>query len=197
MRSKLTSWTTSSVSMLKIIPPADASRLTPPSKVFSPCRVEQNLISMKLHNILWIDNFLLIATTPTIMFKKKKIFSSLTAFAFIGLSTCTTIPQTASSGNSLTHGQVQMNIRVGQTTQSNILEAFGAPNITTIDGQGREVWTYQRHATVSRSSSGYATAILLGTSSSGFESSMRTMTLIIKFDRNKKVSDFKSMSSNF
>jgi hypothetical protein len=101
----------------------------------------------------------------------------------------------SASGNSgITHGKVQMNVVVGKTTQNDIIENFGSPNITTIDGQGREVWTYQRHATVSRSSNGYATAILLGGSTSGFESSMRTMTLIIKFNRNKVVSDFKSMS---
>jgi outer membrane protein assembly factor BamE (lipoprotein component of BamABCDE complex) len=97
----------------------------------------------------------------------------------------------------LTHGNVQMNLKVGVTTQTQVLETFGAPNITTIDGQGREVWTYQKHATVTKTSEGYATIILLGGSTSGFEQSSRTMTLIIKFGPDKVVQDFNSMSSSF
>ena len=111
-------------------------------------------------------------------------------------------PQPVTTRNSeLTHGNVQMNLKVGETTQTDVLEVFGAPNITSIDGSGREVWTYQRHATVSQSSSrsGYWTIILAGGggSSSGAETTTRTMTLIIKFDENKVVSDFSSRSSNF
>ena len=111
-------------------------------------------------------------------------------------------PQPVTTRNSeLTHGNVQMNLKVGETTKTDVLEVFGAPNITSIDGSGREVWTYQRHATVSQSSSrsGYWTIILAGGggSSSGAETTTRTMTLIIKFDENKVVSDFSSRSSNF
>lgn len=111
-------------------------------------------------------------------------------------------PQPVTTRNSqLTHGNVQMNLKVGETTQTDVLEVFGAPNITSIDGSGREVWSYQRHATVSQSSSrsGYWTIILAGGggSSSGAETTTRTMTLIIKFDENKVVSDFSSRSSNF
>ena len=90
-----------------------------------------------------------------------------------------------------------MNVVVGKTTQADILEAFGAPNITTISGDSQEVWTYQRHATIARSSGSHATAVLIGFSSSGFERSMRTMTFIVKFNKNKVVSDFKSMATNF
>ena len=103
--------------------------------------------------------------------------------------------------NQLTHGNVQLNVRVGVTTQAEILQVFGAPNITTIDGEGQEVWTYQRHATVAQTSasSNYWTVLLLGGSSqaAGFEQSSRTMTLIIKFDENDVVSDFRSRASSF
>jgi outer membrane protein assembly factor BamE (lipoprotein component of BamABCDE complex) len=88
-------------------------------------------------------------------------------------------------------------LKKGETTQAEVLEKFGAPNIATVDGQGNEVWTYQRHATVSRSSAGYATIVILGGGTSGFEQSSRTMTLIIKFDARKVVSDFNSMYSSF
>lgn len=111
-------------------------------------------------------------------------------------------PQPVTTRNSeLTHGNVQMNLKVGETTQTEVLEVFGAPNITSIDGSGREVWTYQRHATVSQSSSrgGYWTIVLAGGggTASGSETTSRTMTLIIKFDESKVVSDFNSRTSNF
>ena len=101
----------------------------------------------------------------------------------------------------LTHGNVQLNLKVGETDQAEVLEAFGAPNITTIDSQGREVWSYQRAAQASQSASNNNswTIILAGGSQSahGFESSSRMITLIIKFNKNKVVSDFRSRSSNF
>ena len=101
----------------------------------------------------------------------------------------------------LTHGNVQLNMAVGETTQAEVLEIFGAPNITTIDSQGREVWSYQRAASAQQSVSNenYWTIILAGGSNtaSGFESTSRMITLIIKFDETKVVSDFRSRSSNF
>lgn len=119
----------------------------------------------------------------------------------------------ADSANTLTHGMVQMTLKVGQTSQGEILEKFGAPNITSIDGSGQEMWVYDRHATVtSDSSSGFSIGMLIGAGGSdvagggglGFgkkksksSQSSRTMTLIIKFDDRKVVSDFRSRSSSF
>jgi outer membrane protein assembly factor BamE (lipoprotein component of BamABCDE complex) len=111
------------------------------------------------------------------------------------------MPQRPDKNSDLTHGNVQLNLHVGETTQTQVLEAFGAPNITSMDGSSQEVWTYQRQATVAESSSvnNYWTIILTGGSAraSGFEQTQRTMTLIIKFDANKVVSDFRSRSSEF
>ena len=103
--------------------------------------------------------------------------------------------------SALTQGNVQMNVKVGETTKAQILEVFGAPNITTRDGSSQEVWSYQRHATVSQSSSkeSFWTVLLAGggSSASGFSQTMRTMTLIIKFTPNDVVSDFRSRTSDF
>ena len=110
---------------------------------------------------------------------------------------CASTSSRPNDPSNLTQGAVQLYLKKGETTQADILEKFGAPNIATIDGQGNEVWTYQRHATVSKSSSSYGTLILLGGSSSGFEESSRTMTLIINFNSQKVVTDFKSMYSSF
>jgi outer membrane protein assembly factor BamE (lipoprotein component of BamABCDE complex) len=115
---------------------------------------------------------------------------------------CVPAPQPLTERNAaLTQGNIQMRLAVGQTTKAEVLETFGAPNITTRDGSGREVWTYQRAAQVSQSSSrsGYWTVILGGQSSSasGFESGSRMITLIIKFDSSDVVTDFRSRTSDF
>jgi outer membrane protein assembly factor BamE (lipoprotein component of BamABCDE complex) len=127
---------------------------------------------------------------------------SLVLLVFAGLlSACAQTAPVTTRNSELTHGNVQMNLQVGATSQTDVLEAFGAPNITSVDGSGQEVWTYQRHATVSQSSSSsnYWTIVLAGGGSraSGFEQTQRTMTLIIKFDDGGIVSDFRSRSSNF
>lgn len=122
--------------------------------------------------------------------------------AAIFLNGCTASNMPVDTRNSsLTHGNVQMNVRVGETTQTQILEVFGAPNISTIDGTGQEVWSYQRAATATQSNSNSAswTILLAGGSSetAGFSSTSRMITLIIKFNKEKIVSDFNSRSSNF
>jgi len=122
-------------------------------------------------------------------------------------------PQSADTSNTLTQGMVTMTLRVGTTTQAEVLETFGAPNITTVDGQGQEVWVYDRQATVtSDSSSGFSIGMLLGAVGGGVgggggfgfgsaknksSQSQRSMTLIIKFGSDHKVTDFKSRSSSF
>ena len=110
----------------------------------------------------------------------------------------------------LNQGNVQMNLQVGVTTKAEVIETFGAPNVTTRDGEGKEVWSYQRAARVSQSSSrsGLWNILLfpgargaggaLGTSSStGFETASRMITLIIKFDADDVVADFNSRSATF
>ncbi len=121
---------------------------------------------------------------------------------FLALGACATTSQPVTQRNSqLTQGNVQMNLIVGKTTKTEVLENFGAPNITTRDGSGKEVWTYQRAAQINQSSSqsGYWTIIFGGQSSNstGFESSSQMITLIIKFDKNDVVTDFRSRTSNF
>ncbi len=118
------------------------------------------------------------------------------------ISSCATVPREPASGpQTLTQGVVQLNLRVDETTKAEVLDTFGAPNVTTRDSSGREVWSYQRQAQVtesSRQSSGWS--ILLAGSSqsaSGFSTSSRMMTLIIKFNDQDIVTDFRSRASNF
>lgn len=133
----------------------------------------------------------------------KPFILSLLSFT-LALVSCQILPEhepLTEKNSNLTQGNVQMNIFKGQTTKSEILNVFGAPNVTTRDGEGKEVWSYQRQAQVNQSyaKQGGWSVILIGQSSSlsGFESSSRMITLIIKFDANDIVSDFNSRTSNF
>ena len=130
------------------------------------------------------------------------IKGALAALGLAAVAGCVTVPEPVAERNSaLTQGNVQMHLQVGQTTKAEVLEVFGGPNVTTRDGAGREVWTYQRagQATQSASKTGYWTVILAGGTRrvAGFESSSRMLTLIIKFDENDVVHDFRSRESNF
>ena len=133
---------------------------------------------------------------------KRNLIKIAFLFIFAVLSGCMTSTTPLTDKNSeLTQGSVQMNLIVGETSKAQVLENFGSPNITTRDASGKEVWTYQRAAQVSQSSSktGYWNIIIAGQSgsASGFESSSKMITLIIKFDENDIVYDFKSRESTF
>jgi len=141
---------------------------------------------------------------------KNYFIAFVCVFVFASISTAYAQEDTK---NQLTHGNVQLTLSVGTTTQLEVIEGFGAPNITTVDGQGREVWIYRRHATVTQSKTkSNSFGIFLGAgggnvagggglgqsnSTSGFEQSSRSMVLIIKFNEAKIVSDFRSRSSSF
>jgi hypothetical protein len=139
-----------------------------------------------------------IGSTP--MLKHTAFLSVVLALALAGCAHVDTRSGIVGNGD-LTHGNVQLALRVGKTTQTDVLETFGAPNVATIDSSGQEVWTYQRHATITQhgSAHNYWTVILLGgsTSADGFEQTQRTMTLMIRFDASKVVSDFRSRTAEF
>jgi hypothetical protein len=144
---------------------------------------------------------------------KISIAAACAALILAGPALATKPVEAPDSANTLTHGMAQMTLKVGKTSQLEVAEAFGAPNITTLDAQGQEVWIYDRQATVSSSKeSGFSIGMLLGagggsvagggglgfgSSKSKATQSQRTMTLIIKFGGDKIVSDFKSRSSSF
>lgn len=144
---------------------------------------------------------------------KRTIVGALSAALVLSGPLMAKESETDNAKNSLTHGMVQMTLHVGSTTQVEVLEAFGAPNITTLDAAGQEVWVYDRQATVTTAgASGFSIGMLLGAGGDGVggggglgfgstksksTQTQRTMTLIIKFGPDKHVTDFKSRSSSF
>ncbi len=104
------------------------------------------------------------------------------------------------SGDRVTVGSVQREIKLGMSG-ADVAKALGSPNIVTTDDERREVWIYDKFSTDTTvsGSSGYGTLIILGTSSTSGSSSttQRTLTVIIKFDKEKKVRDFAYHTSRF
>ncbi len=99
-------------------------------------------------------------------------------------------------GDKVTVGTVQREIRVGMSS-AEVVEALGSPNVVTTDEQRREVWVYDKIATDVSASGGYWTLLLLGQSAGSASKSQRTLTIIIKFDEDKKVRDFAYHTSRF
>jgi outer membrane protein assembly factor BamE (lipoprotein component of BamABCDE complex) len=116
------------------------------------------------------------------------------------------------SGERLSVGRVQKEIRVGMSG-AEVAQVLGSPNIVTTDEERREVWIYDKIASdraYSTSSGGLAALVLAvggntavgvggsGSSSAGAaSSSQRTLTVIIKFDKQSKVRDFAYHTSRF
>ena len=107
--------------------------------------------------------------------------------------------------NRLTLGTVQKTVYEG-ANQTEIMEALGAPNIITNNSSGREVWTYDRISREVQASSGMVVtwwnpiswlAGIASGSSSRSSTTSKSITVLITFDNNKRVSDFKYQRLEF
>ena len=104
------------------------------------------------------------------------------------------------SNDRVTVGNVQREIKIGMAG-SDVARVLGSPNIVTTDDERREVWIYDKFSTDTTVSenSGFGSLIILGSSVRAGSSSttQRTLTVIIKFDKEKKVRDFAYHTSRF
>lgn len=118
--------------------------------------------------------------------------------------------------SALTVGQVQKEIRVGMSS-ADVAAALGSPNIVTTDEERRENWVYDRISTERAYSSdaGGILTLIFGSASvndnggggslfpsyqsgsGAAASTQKTLTVIVKFDHNKRVRDFAYHSSTF
>jgi outer membrane protein assembly factor BamE (lipoprotein component of BamABCDE complex) len=118
--------------------------------------------------------------------------------------------------SALTVGQVQKEIRVGMSG-ADVAGVLGSPNVVTTDDERNESWIYDKISTeraYSVDSGGIATLILggalvgdglvgggvapsYGAGSGASSTTQKTLTVIIKFDKQKRVRDFSYHSSQF
>ena len=97
----------------------------------------------------------------------------------------------------LTVGVVQRDIKKGMTG-GQIAEILGSPNIVSTDENGNEVWVYDRFSSEQVvSGSNGLTFSLSDIGAGAARSSQSSITVIIKFDSQKKVRDFAYHKSSF
>lgn len=115
-------------------------------------------------------------------------------------------------GEKLTVGKVQREIKVGMTG-AEVVRVLGSPNIVTTDEERREVWVYDKVSTeeVYSESRGGVAALVFATGGSAAaagapsygaaagarSSTQRTLTVIVKFDKESRVRDFAYHASQF
>jgi outer membrane protein assembly factor BamE (lipoprotein component of BamABCDE complex) len=97
------------------------------------------------------------------------------------------------SANNLTVGKVQGEIKEGMPA-SDVAAILGSPNIVNTDEERREMWIYDKVSSsrVDTVNSFDGGLIIIGASRGQGQStsSQKTLTIIIKFDEEKKVRDF-------
>ena len=116
----------------------------------------------------------------------------------------------------MTLGLVQRDIKVG-TSQADVAQILGSPNIVTQDADGKETWIYDKVSSItSYGSSGFGVnvggfgggfgwnGIGGGMGSVGYnknggtvQSNQKTLTVVLKFDNNHNVSSFSYHMSSF
>ena len=119
--------------------------------------------------------------------------------------------------SALSYGLVTSQVRKGVTTQLELVQLFGSPNISTFDSAGIESWVYERTVTqteVQNNARSVQAAANLGvffgsgqagggasggqsSSTGSVTSSVRSITVIVKFGPNKTVSDYSVRASYF
>ncbi|MCG8405828.1 MAG: outer membrane protein assembly factor BamE [Phycisphaerales bacterium] len=110
--------------------------------------------------------------------------------------------------SSLTPGAAKKHIKVGQTTQAEVVEIFGTPNIVTRK-HGSDMWVYDKVSSKQTSSAFVAGGFGGGVGGSGLggggigggvgstERSETTVMLIVYFDENDVVRDYKISQTKF
>ncbi len=134
---------------------------------------------------------------------RSRILVTLASFLFAtgwGTTGCQHPTATTERADNLTVGKVQGEIIVGMDAAS-VAQILGSPNIVTTDEKRREVWIYDKISSerVDTSNSIGGTIIIFGGQSSQRQQSttQKTLTIIIKYDEEKKVRDFAYNYSQF
>ena len=133
--------------------------------------------------------------------------TTLSVVAALSISGCANSPF-KSTRDPISAGTATLLLKVAKTSQSEVLEVFGGPNIVTGDAAGRQTWTYDRMSYESGSSSIGGAAAGAGAGSSGggggliwghakrASTASRTVTLFLYWE-DGVLADYKYRSASF
>src|SRR5262245_37328259 len=109
------------------------------------------------------------------------------------LAACQSQPKeepTPAQKSALTPGGVKLVLTKGKTSQAEVQEAFGTPDLVT-NKDGQEIWTYDKTTYDYERRSDYATAIFIGQSGDRVRSSSKSTLLMVYFDSKDIVVDYR------
>ncbi len=131
---------------------------------------------------------------------KKTLILGLILTSTLGLTGCKTAMEHRaevedSSTDKVTVGNVQREVKVGMSG-ADVATILGSPNIVSTDSQRREVWIYDKiRTTLTQSASN--SSFWYTSPAGAISTNQKTLTIIIKFDEDKKVRDFSYRQSSF
>lgn len=127
------------------------------------------------------------------------------------------VPPNQAGASALSYGTVTATVVRNKTTQFELIQMFGGPNISTVDAEGLETWIYERSVSqtdVATKSQDFQAAANLGAAfgnisgggsvsggsssqGSSIASTYRSLTAIVKFNPDKTVKDYALRASQF
>lgn len=130
---------------------------------------------------------------------KQNIIFALAIATIPFISSCSTTDYGLQE-EQMTVAKAQKEIKVGMSSSA-VVEVLGSPNMVTTDAEQRETWVYDKVSTNVQSSSSRNGVWLLLFAAGNHErqtsSNQRTLTIIIKFDKNGFVRDVAYRTSSF
>lgn len=104
--------------------------------------------------------------------------------------------ETEPSRSNITAGMAKKSVVKGQTTQADVMEIFGPPDLVT-HRDGIQIWTYDKVRYDVQSTSGYLNVLIAGTGSGRTTSSSTSTMLILYFDSRDVVTDYRLNTVRF
>ena len=131
--------------------------------------------------------------------KFRIVFVPFASLVFITLLSFACIPKQTqpTQKSNLTAGTVKKEIVKGETMQADVLKLFGSPNLMTMDSDGNEVWNYNRMSYTTTSGSDGGTLIFWWGSRAMTSSTTQSFDLIIVFDKNQIIKDYRVISAAY
>lgn len=112
------------------------------------------------------------------------------------LAGCAASNQAPQKSN-LSFGAVKKSIVKGKTSQGEVVQLLGSPNIVTKNKENEEVWTYSRQS-VDSESGGFGGGLVFFGGNKAFSSqSSNSFDLIITFDAKDVVRDYSVVQAQF
>ncbi len=124
----------------------------------------------------------------------RKLLLTLLCLLIVGCAPSNTEPLPTESN--LTAGMAKKTIIKGQTSQAEVIEMFGPPDLVT-HSNDIQVWTYDKIRYDVESSDGYLNVLVAGVGGRRSRSSSTSTMLIIYFDSNDKAVDYKMSVTRF